>query len=111
MLDRLIAREWVVAPAAMVMVFLTRPLGLIARSGILMRNTPILIGPIYHNDRAGPSPFDAVVEAMVQRARPVLLTALAAVLPFVTLPRFVFRRTMADTLVGGILARRPEPES
>ncbi|STS91403.1 RND transporter hydrophobe/amphiphile efflux-1 (HAE1) family [Klebsiella variicola] len=52
--------------------------GLIALSGILMRNTLILIGQIHHNEQAGLDPFHAVVEATVQRARPVLLTALAA---------------------------------
>ena len=42
-----------------------------------MRNTLILIGQIHHNQQAGLDPFHAVVEATVQRARPVLLTALA----------------------------------
>ena len=91
----------------MVMVFLTAPLGLIgvvptlllfnqpfginalvgliALSGILMRNTLILIGQIHHNQQAGLDPFHAVVEATVQRARPVLLTALAAILAFIPL--------------------------
>lgn len=54
-------------------------MGLIALSGILMRNTLILIGQIHHNQQAGLDPFHAVVEATVQRARPVLLTALAAI--------------------------------
>lgn len=44
-----------------------------------MRNTLILIGQIHHNQQAGLDPFHAVVEATVQRARPVLLTALAAI--------------------------------
>ncbi len=57
--------------------------GLIALSGILMRNTLILIGQIHHNQQAGLDPFHAVVEATVQRARPVLLTALAAILAFI----------------------------
>jgi multidrug efflux pump subunit AcrB len=65
-------------------------LGLIALAGILMRNTLILIGQIHDNDRAGLAPFDAVVEATVQRARPVILTALAAVLAFVPLIKSVF---------------------
>lgn len=78
--------------------------GLIALSGILMRNTLILIGQIHHNDRAGLSPFDAVVEATVQRARPVILTALAAVLAFIPLTHSVFWGTLAYTLIGGTLA-------
>lgn len=98
--------------SAMVMVFLTAPLGLIgvvptlllfnqpfginalvgliALSGILMRNTLILIGQIHHNEQEGLAPFDAVVEATAQRARPVLLTAMAAILAFIPLTHSVF---------------------
>ncbi|MBU9811648.1 efflux RND transporter permease subunit [Rahnella sp. SL6] len=109
--------------SAMVMVFLTAPLGLvgvvptlllfnqpfginalvglIALSGILMRNTLILIGQIHHNEQEGLVPFDAVVEATVQRARPVLLTAMAAILAFIPLTHSVFWGTLAYTLIGG----------
>ncbi|WP_343635986.1 efflux RND transporter permease subunit, partial [Roseateles sp.] len=112
--------------SAMVMVFLTSPLGLIgvvptlllfqkpfginalvgliALSGILMRNTLILIGQIHHNEQAGLAPVDAVVEATVQRARPVILTALAAILAFIPLTHSVFWGTLAYTLIGGTLA-------
>jgi multidrug efflux pump subunit AcrB len=112
--------------SAMVMVFLTSPLGLIgvvptlilfqqpfginalvgliALSGILMRNTLILIGQIHHNEKAGLAPFHAVVEATVQRARPVVLTALAAILAFIPLTSSVFWGTLAYTLIGGTLA-------
>ncbi|AZE29094.1 Cation efflux system protein [Pseudomonas chlororaphis subsp. aureofaciens] len=98
--------------SAMIMVFLTAPLGLIgvvptllifqqpfginalvgliALSGILMRNTLILIGQIHHNAQEGLDPFHAVIEATVQRARPVLLTALAAILAFIPLTHSVF---------------------
>ncbi|WP_095152198.1 efflux RND transporter permease subunit [Pseudomonas sp. Irchel s3b5] len=112
--------------SAMVMVFLTSPLGLIgvvptlilfqqpfginalvgliALSGILMRNTLILIGQIHQNERAGLEPFHAVVEATLQRARPVILTALAAILAFIPLTHSVFWGTLAYTLIGGTLA-------
>ncbi|QNH04185.1 efflux RND transporter permease subunit [Pseudomonas sp. B11D7D] len=112
--------------SAMTMVFLTSPLGLIgvvptlilfqqpfginalvgliALSGILMRNTLILIGQIHHNEQAGLDPFRAVVEATVQRARPVILTALAAILAFIPLTHSVFWGTLAYTLIGGTLA-------
>ncbi|GAB7529514.1 efflux RND transporter permease subunit [Pseudomonas sp. 3A(2025)] len=112
--------------SAMVMVFLTSPLGLIgvvptlilfqqpfginalvgliALSGILMRNTLILIGQIHHNEQAGLDAFSAVVEATVQRARPVILTALAAILAFIPLTHSVFWGTLAYTLIGGTLA-------
>lgn len=76
-------------------------LGLIGLSGILMRNTLILIGQIHKNQAEGLTPFDAVVEATVQRARPVLLTALAAVLAFIPLTTSVFWGAMACTLIGG----------
>ncbi|WP_340266106.1 efflux RND transporter permease subunit [Sphingobium mellinum] len=78
-------------------------LGLIALAGILMRNTLILMGQIHDNERAGLTPFDAVVEATVQRSRPVILTALAAVLAFVPLISSVFWGSMAVTLIGGTL--------
>ncbi|SOS32183.1 multidrug transporter [Pseudomonas syringae group genomosp. 3] len=112
--------------SAMIMVFLTSPLGLIgvvptlilfqqpfginalvgliALSGILMRNTLILIGQIHHNEQAGLDPFQAVVEATVQRARPVILTALAAILAFIPLTHSVFWGTLAYTLIGGTFA-------
>ncbi|MEZ0271830.1 MAG: efflux RND transporter permease subunit [Methylophilaceae bacterium] len=111
--------------AAMIMVFATSPLGLIgvvptlilfqqpfginalvgliALSGILMRNTLILIGQIEDNLKEGLHPFDAVVEATVQRARPVILTALAAILAFIPLTSSVFWGTLAYTLIGGTL--------
>jgi multidrug efflux pump subunit AcrB len=112
--------------SAMVMVFLTSPLGLIgvvptlllfqqpfginalvgliALSGILMRNTLILIGQIDHNVKEGLAPFHAVVEATVQRARPVILTAMAAILAFIPLTHSVFWGTLAYTLIGGTFA-------
>lgn len=78
-------------------------LGLISLAGILMRNTLILIGQIHENEEHGRPPFDAVVEATVQRSRPVILTALAAVLAFVPLTHSVFWGAMAFTLIGGTL--------
>ncbi|MBN8284613.1 efflux RND transporter permease subunit [Zoogloea sp.] len=112
--------------SAMTMVFATAPLGLIgvvptlllfqqpfginalvgliALSGILMRNTLILIGQIRGNEKDGLAPFDAVVEATVQRARPVILTALAAILAFIPLTQSVFWGTLAYTLIGGTFA-------
>ena len=78
-------------------------LGLIALAGILMRNTLILIGQIHDHEKEGMDPYDAVVEATVQRSRPVILTALAAVLAFVPLISSVFWGSMAVTLIGGTL--------
>ncbi|KTF69015.1 hypothetical protein ATB93_11170 [Sphingomonas sp. WG] len=78
-------------------------LGLIALAGILMPNTLILIGQIHDNEKLGMNPYDAVVEATVQRSRPVVLTALAAVLAFMPLIQSVFWGSMAVTLIGGTL--------
>jgi multidrug efflux pump subunit AcrB len=78
--------------------------GLIALSGILMRNTLILLGQIHHNLDEGLAPFQAIVEATVQRSRPVILTALAAVLAFAPLTHSVFWGTLAYTLIGGTIA-------
>jgi multidrug efflux pump subunit AcrB len=76
-------------------------LGLIALAGILMRNTLILIGQIKTNKDEGLDDFHAVVEATVQRSRPVILTALAAVLAFIPLTFSVFWGSLAYTLIGG----------
>ncbi len=76
-------------------------LGLIALAGILMRNTLILIGQIKTNQEEGLDSYRAVVEATVQRSRPVILTALAAVLAFIPLTFSVFWGSMAYTLIGG----------
>src|SRR5258708_5223704 len=76
-------------------------LGLLGLSGILMRNTLILIGQIHTNGAGGLDNYHAVVEATVQRARPVLLTALAAVLAFIPLTQSSFWGPLAYTLIGG----------
>ena len=68
-----------------------------------MRNTLILIGQIQDNERLGLKRYDAVIEATVQRSRPVILTALAAVLAFLPLTQSVFWGAMAFTLIGGTL--------
>ena len=76
-------------------------LGLIGLAGILMRNTLILVEQIREGRAQGLDPYHAVVEATVQRARPVILTALAAVLAFVPLTHSAFWGPMAFTLIGG----------
>jgi multidrug efflux pump subunit AcrB len=76
-------------------------LGLIGLSGILMRNTLILIGQIHSNQANGLDPYRAILEATVQRSRPVILTALAAVLAFIPLTHSVFWGSMAYVLIGG----------
>lgn len=76
-------------------------LGLIGLAGILMRNTLILTDQIKENQAAGYDDWQAVIEATVQRTRPVILTALAAVLAFIPLTHSVFWGSMAYTLIGG----------
>jgi multidrug efflux pump subunit AcrB len=76
-------------------------LGLIGLAGILMRNSLIFIGQIQTNLADGMDEFHAVVEATVMRARPVVLTALAAVMAFVPLTFSAFWGSMAYTLIGG----------
>lgn len=78
-------------------------LGLIGLAGIIMRNTLILIGQIHQNERDGLDPYHAVIEATVQRARPVILTALAAVFAFIPLTFSVFWGALAFTLIGGTI--------
>jgi multidrug efflux pump subunit AcrB len=79
-------------------------LGLIGLAGILMRNTLILTEQIKENQQAGLDDYNAVIEATVQRTRPVILTALAAVLAFIPLTHSVFWGSMAYTLIGGTAA-------
>jgi multidrug efflux pump subunit AcrB len=76
-------------------------LGLIGLAGILMRNTLILTEQIKENRAADLDDYHAVIEATVQRTRPVILTALAAVLAFIPLTHSVFWGSMAYTLIGG----------
>ncbi len=77
-------------------------LALIGLSGILMRNTLILIDQIKADKAAGHSDYDAVVEATVRRARPVILTAIAAMLAFIPLTTSVFWGALAFVLIGGV---------
>lgn len=77
-------------------------LGLIGLAGILMRNTMILTQQVQDNFDVGMDAWSAVVEAAVHRARPVILTALAAVLAFVPLTFDSFWGPLAYVLIGGV---------
>jgi multidrug efflux pump subunit AcrB len=78
-------------------------LGLIGLAGILMRNTLILVDQIDSERARGLGLEAAVIEATVRRARPVLLTALAAVLAFLPLTLSSFWGPLAVVLIGGTL--------
>jgi multidrug efflux pump subunit AcrB len=78
-------------------------LGLIGLAGILMRNTLILVEQIRTEQLTGLSDYDAIIEATVRRSRPVMLTALAAVLAFTPLTLSSFWGPLAYVLIGGTL--------
>jgi multidrug efflux pump subunit AcrB len=81
----------------------TALLGLIALGGMIMRNTVILVDQIDEDRRAGLSQWEAIIESTIRRSRPVVLTALAAILAMIPLSRSVFFGPMAITLMGGLL--------
>jgi multidrug efflux pump len=78
-------------------------LGLIALAGMIMRNTVILVDQIERDIAAGHARYRAIIDATVRRARPVVLTALAAVLGMIPLARSIFWGPMAITIMGGLL--------
>ena len=77
-------------------------LGLIALAGMIMRNTVILVDQIETDVAHGMTRKEAIVEATVRRARPVILTALAAILAMIPLSRSAFWGPMAITIMGGL---------
>jgi multidrug efflux pump subunit AcrB len=78
-------------------------LGLIALAGMIMRNTVILVDQIDTDIAAGHTRYQAIIDATVRRARPVVLTALAAILGMIPLARSAFWGPMATTIMGGLL--------
>ncbi|MCX7347299.1 MAG: efflux RND transporter permease subunit, partial [Alphaproteobacteria bacterium] len=78
-------------------------LGVIALAGMIMRNTVILVDQIDQDLVAGSPPWEAIVESTVRRARPVVLTALAAILAMIPLARSVFWGPMALSIMGGLI--------
>jgi multidrug efflux pump len=67
-----------------------------------MRNSVILVDQIEHDIAAGHGRYRAVIDSTVRRARPVVLTALAAMLGMIPLARSVFWGPMAITIMGGL---------
>ncbi|WP_375037475.1 efflux RND transporter permease subunit [Acinetobacter sp. RW6] len=78
-------------------------LGTIALSGMIMRNSLILIDQIEQDRQAGHSTWEAIIEATVRRFRPIILTALAAVLAMIPLSRSIFFGPMAVAIMGGLI--------
>ena len=78
-------------------------LGVIALMGMIQRNSVILIDQIEHERARGVAAWDAIVESAVRRARPIVLTAAAAVLAMIPLSRSVFWGPMAIAIMGGLI--------
>ncbi|MCQ4270503.1 efflux RND transporter permease subunit [Pseudomonas kuykendallii] len=79
-------------------------LGVLALIGIIIRNSVILVTQIDAFERAGYSPWRAVIEATEHRRRPILLTAAAASLGMIPIAREVFWGPMAYAMIGGIFS-------
>ncbi len=77
-------------------------LGVIALAGMDMRNSVILVDQIEQDISQGLSPWQAVIESSVRRARPVILTAATAILAMIPLTRSVFWGPMAMAIMGGL---------
>jgi len=78
-------------------------LGVLALGGMIMRNTIILVDQVRQDLEAGRTLREAIIESTVRRARPVVLTALAAALAFIPLATNVFWGPMALALIGGLV--------
>ncbi|MEI8572856.1 efflux RND transporter permease subunit [Methylomonas sp. LW13] len=77
-------------------------LGTIALSGMIMRNSVILVDQIDQDKQAGRSDFDAIVDSTVRRFRPIVLTAAAAILAMIPLTHSAFFGPMAVAIMGGL---------
>jgi multidrug efflux pump len=77
-------------------------LGTIALSGMIMRNSVILIDQIEQDIAAGHPAWNAIIDSTVRRFRPIVLTALAAILAMIPLTRSVFFGPMAVAIMGGL---------
>ncbi|WP_300453923.1 efflux RND transporter permease subunit [Accumulibacter sp.] len=78
-------------------------LGVIALSGMIMRNSVILVDQIEQDEKAGKPAWEAVVGSTVRRFRPIMLTAAAAILAMIPLTRSVFWGPMAVAIMGGLV--------
>ena len=98
-----------IAGVAGALLLLNRPfgfvalLGVIALMGMIQRNSVILIDQIEKDRASGVPAWDAIVESTVRRARPIVLTAAAAVLAMIPLSRSVFWGPMAVAIMGGLV--------
>ncbi|MGE4537909.1 MAG: efflux RND transporter permease subunit [Desulfovibrio sp.] len=77
-------------------------LGVLALAGMIMRNTVILVDQIAKDIQEGMGAWEAIIDATIRRTRPVVLTALAAILAMIPLSRNVFWGPMAVAIMGGL---------
>lgn len=77
-------------------------LGILALSGIIMRNSVILIDQIEQHLKVGETVWEAIINATITRFRPIMLTAAAAILGMVPLMSNVFWGPMAVAIAGGL---------
>ncbi|WP_199103528.1 efflux RND transporter permease subunit [Aquitalea sp. ASV11] len=78
-------------------------LGVIALSGMIMRNSVILVDQIEHDISEGIDRHEAIIGSTIRRFRPIMLTALAAILAMIPLTRSTFWGPMAVAIMGGLL--------
>jgi multidrug efflux pump subunit AcrB len=78
-------------------------LGVIALSGMIMRNSVILVDQIEQDEKSGKPTWEAIVGSTVRRFRPIMLTAAAAILAMIPLTRSVFWGPMAVAIMGGLI--------
>ena len=78
-------------------------LGVMALSGMIIRNSVILIDQIQKHLEAGEAPRDAIVDSAVLRFRPIMLTAAAAILGMLPLMTSSFWGPMAVAIASGLL--------
>lgn len=79
-------------------------LGILALSGMIIRNSVILIDQIKKHIAGGEDPWNAVIDSAILRFRPIMLTAAAAILGMIPLMRSIFWGPMAVTISAGLLA-------
>lgn len=95
---------------AILSLFLTRQpmgfvsiVGMLALSGMVVRNSIILLDQIRQHLADGKKPYDAVIESAALRFRPIMLSSVTDVLGFVPLIPSPFWRPLAVSFIGGLL--------
>jgi len=78
-------------------------LGAISLSGMIMRNSVILVDQIDQDVKTGLPLKEAIIESTVRRFRPIMLTALAAILAMIPLSQNIFWGPMAVAIMGGLM--------